>query len=167
MKVFLAGPKGLNSGTPNDYDEIKIPDNMFIWATMNSADQGVFPMDTAFKRRWDFAYLGIDEGESDVKGSSAEAVEKWIKFRKAINNRLISLKINEDKLLGPFFVNEDNLSSIETFDETFKHKVLMYLYEDAAKQKRNDLFEKPNARYSELCEAYDDDGMQIFKELDV
>lgn len=53
IKKYLAEELG---GNPDDYAEIRIPDNMFIWATMNSADQGVFPMDTAFKRRWDFTY---------------------------------------------------------------------------------------------------------------
>ena len=47
---------------------IRIPDNMYIWATMNSADQGVFPMDTAFKRRWNFEYLGINDNEDEIKG---------------------------------------------------------------------------------------------------
>ena len=58
IKAYLAKELG---GNPEDYAKIRIPDNMFIWATMNSADQGVFPMDTAFKRRWDFTYLGIDD----------------------------------------------------------------------------------------------------------
>lgn len=49
-------------------DTLRIPDNMFIWATMNSADQGVYPMDTAFKRRWSFEYIGIDENDVEVGG---------------------------------------------------------------------------------------------------
>ena len=65
IKRYLAGELG---GNPDDYSEIRIPDNMFIWATMNSADQGVFPMDTAFKRRWDFTYLGIDDSEAGIVG---------------------------------------------------------------------------------------------------
>lgn len=65
VKKYLAKELG---GDPCDYNKIKIPDNMFIWATMNSADQGVFPMDTAFKRRWDFTYLGIDDNDQDLQG---------------------------------------------------------------------------------------------------
>ena len=57
MRTYLAEELGVDESA---VETIKIPNNMFIWATMNSADQGVFPMDTAFKRRWDFEYLGID-----------------------------------------------------------------------------------------------------------
>mgnify|MGYP000110965784 CR=1 FL=1 len=98
-------------GNPDDYNKIKIPDNMFIWATMNSADQGVFPMDTAFKRRWDFTYLGIDDNDQDLQGKyvyladdKSQKVE-WNKLRKAINNFLAKEKINEDKQLGPYFMS--------------------------------------------------------------
>ena len=66
MKEYLATELG---GLPDDFEQIRIPDNMFIWATMNSADQGVFPMDTAFKRRWDFTYLGIDDSEEELIGN--------------------------------------------------------------------------------------------------
>ena len=86
IKKYLAKELG---GNPDDYNKIKIPDNMFIWATMNSADQGVFPMDTAFKRRWDFTYLGIDDNDQDLQGKyvyladdKSQKVE-WNKLRKA------------------------------------------------------------------------------------
>ena len=66
---------------------------MYIWATMNSADQGVFPMDTAFKRRWEFEYIGIDENEEGVKEfeipiNSNQKIN-WNELRKAINDKLI------------------------------------------------------------------------------
>ncbi|HAB60750.1 MAG TPA: hypothetical protein DCE48_08620, partial [Lachnospiraceae bacterium] len=94
-----------------DNTEIRIPSNMFIWATMNSADQGVFPMDTAFKRRWEFEYIGIDEEENEVTeyvipigtGENRKYVY-WNELRKKINSILSQEenRINEDKLLGPF-----------------------------------------------------------------
>ena len=101
-------------GSPDSYKHIRIPNNMFIWATMNSADQGVFPMDTAFKRRWNFEYLGIDENEEKIKGigkimlaGTDEPIE-WNRLRKAINAKMSSsdFKINEDKLMGPFFLSK-------------------------------------------------------------
>ena len=80
---------------------------MFIWATMNSADQGVFPMDTAFKRRWDFTYLGIDDSEAGIVGKKVilgqgdyRRIVEWNALRKAINNELLTYKVNEDKLLA-------------------------------------------------------------------
>lgn len=77
---------------------------MFIWATMNSADQGVYPMDTAFKRRWSFEYIGIDENDAEVggivplgRGDHARDIN-WDQLRKAINNTLaVTYSINEDK----------------------------------------------------------------------
>ena len=168
MKKYLAQELG---GSPEDYKKIAIPDNMFIWATMNSADQGVFPMDTAFKRRWDFDYLGIDEKEEGIaskyvvlgKGEFKRNVE-WNKLRKAINNKLSSLKINEDKLLGPYFIATKALESDELFIQVFKSKVLMYLFEDAAKQKRKALFATNdyNIRYSSLCKDFDEKGVYVF-----
>lgn len=100
-----------------DYDRIEIPENMYIWATMNSADQGVFPMDTAFKRRWEFEYIGINDNDEKIKNIIVEVGEdrhpiKWNDLRTAINNKLSKENnINEDKLLGPYFLSKDILST--------------------------------------------------------
>ena len=155
-----------------DFDKIKIPSNMFIWATMNSADQGVFPMDTAFKRRWDFKYFGINHNEELVSNIEVELngqIISWNDLRKAINEELLTYKINEDKLLGPFFAFNEYLDSeipLDEFKETFKNKIIMYLFEDAARSKRNDLFsgvsKKGNLIYSQICEAFDEKGIEIF-----
>lgn len=176
MRVYLAKELGVDKSA---VETIKIPDNMFIWATMNSADQGVFPMDTAFKRRWDFTYLGIDDSEDDLIGKvvilgneNAKHQVEWNKLRKAINNFLAKEKINEDKQLGPYFIarnivvpEEGTEIDDERFIHTFKSKVIMYLFEDAAKQKRSKLFEgcsENSSRYSEICREFEKKGIGIF-----
>ena len=177
IKKYLADKL---DGNPDDYDEIRIPDNMFIWATMNSADQGVFPMDTAFKRRWDFTYLGIDDSEAKIVGKKVilgqgdyRCVVEWNALRKAINNELLTYKVNEDKLMGPYFISKKNLPEGEiidpnTFIPIFKNKVIMYLFDDAAKQKRITLFggcdEKAKNQYSKICREFDTKGVYIFCE---
>ena len=177
IKRYLAGELG---GNPDDYSEIRIPDNMFIWATMNSADQGVFPMDTAFKRRWDFTYLGIDDSEAGIVGKKVilgqgeyRRIVEWNALRKAINNELLTYKVNEDKLMGPYFISKKNLPESEMIDPTvftriFKNKVIMYLFDDAAKQKRITLFggcdEKAKNQYSKICREFDTKGVYIFCE---
>ncbi len=164
--------KYLKAELDKDFEKIKIPSNMFIWATMNSADQGVFPMDTAFKRRWDFKYFGINYNEElieHIKVNLNEQEITWNELRKAINNELLSYRINEDKLLGPFFAFNEYLDeelNDEEFKEIFKNKIIMYLFEDAAKAKRNDLFagarENNNVIYSRVCELFDEIGIEIF-----
>lgn len=166
-------------GDPENYQKIRVPNNMFIWSTMNSADQGVFPMDTAFKRRWNFEYLGINENEEEISGigkidlaGSDEPVE-WNILRRAINAKMSSdqFKINEDKLMGPFFLSKKVIASdengmiinTEKFVDAFKSKVIMYLYEDAVKQGKHRFFEGcDNSKYSSVCDAFDEIGMGIF-----
>lgn len=160
--------------------KIKLPNNMFIWATMNSADQGVFPMDTAFKRRWNFEYLGINESQDKIKGrvsvGSAYSIEiEWNILRRAINEKLAKeCGVNEDKLMGPFFISknilktisddDDHIADTARFIDVFKSKVLMYLYEDAAKQHKAKLFSgcEDKTKYSAVCESFDEIGIRIF-----
>ena len=175
IRRYLAKELG---GVPDNYKKIRIPNNMFIWATMNSADQGVFPMDTAFKRRWNFEYLGINESEEEIIGigkivlpGETEAVE-WNTVRRAINDRMASeYRINEDKLMGPFFLAKKVIASDENgmiidsdkFMEAFKSKVIMYLYEDAVKQRKHDFFNGcDSSKYSSVCDAFDEKGIAIF-----
>lgn len=181
MRNFLTEQLG---GNKDDYQTTRLPNNFYIWATMNSADQGVFPMDTAFKRRWNFEYIGIDENAISVSAYEIPINKNkkvnWNKLRQAINKKLISLNVNEDKLLGPYFINEKDLKSAmqnqEDFIKLFKSKVLMYLFEDAAKMKRN-FFNCDKYIYSEICKEFDEKGIEIFnfsddekgdlKELDI
>lgn len=178
IKNYLAKPEVLG-GNPEDYEQLRIPDNMFIWATMNSADQRVFSMDTAFKRRWDFKYIGIDDNDSELAGkkvilgqASFRHRVEWNELRKQMNHFMADNGINEDKQLGPYFINKTiavpesgtEIDSVK-FCETFKNKVIMYLFEDAVRQKRAALFEgvtRDKTRYSSICREFDEKGVFIF-----
>ena len=184
MRRFLKN--SLNDGI--DYKTIKIPNNLYIWATMNSADQGVYMMDTAFKRRWDFEYLGINHSEYKIQNKfifiNEDKVIDWNSLRKAIN-KFLSKKINEDKLLGPFFISpkylpykskDDDINfdffsedseGANRFIEIFKNKVIMYIFEDAAKGIHNQIFNENlvmdgKVLLSEVFSQFDKDGIEIF-----
>lgn len=158
----------------NNYSRLYLPNNLYIWATMNSADQGVMPMDTAFRRRWEFRYIGIndiaDSNKEDFskykfKLNSSETV-KWDLFRRELNKRLSMFNIPEDKLIGPYFVSKSILedSDLDRLTETIKNKVLMYLYEDVAKAHRSSLFaEGKYATYSDVCKYFSDNALSVFK----
>lgn len=186
VRRYLARELG---GTKDNYTSIKIPNNMYIWATMNSADQGVFPMDTAFKRRWEFTYLSINANEKKIAIEDLPIINgdakiiKWNILRKSINNMLLKeCKVNEDKLLGPFFIsgevfknvckenldkkNEDEQKKlIDAFFEAFNSKVLMYLFEDAGKMHQKKLFagiDQNELTFSKVCEDFKTRGTTIF-----
>ena len=146
-----------------DYDcsEIAIPNNMYIWASMNSADQGVFPMDTAFKRRWTFQYLPIDSDNGILQSADGAFLsEHWDEIRTNINKLLKSQgrDIPEDKLLGPYFLSarelhnddEDAEQNAQNFVHVFASKVIMYLFEDTARYCRAQVFRIPDESQEQL-----------------
>ncbi len=160
---------------------MQLPDNLYIWATMNSADQGVFPMDTAFKRRWDFEYIGIDEGAGEVDAypipvgmAEARKLVNWNALRMKLNNLLMDCRVNEDKLLGPFFLSKETLAraagdmeSQDRFVRMFENKVMLYLFEDVMKMRPQDIFQgyaAQNGRmvFSEICRAFEEMGEAVF-----
>ena len=173
VRRYLAKELG---GTKDNYTTIKIPNNMYIWATMNSADQGVFPMDTAFKRRWEFTYIGINEKDDKISIDKLPVINSdgneivWNILRKSINNMLLKeCKVNEDKLLGPFFISgevfKNATSNPDEFFNAFNSKVLMYLFEDAGKMHQKKLFagiDQNELTFSKVCEDFKTRGTAIF-----
>lgn len=177
MRIYLADKL---HGVPDDYRDIKLPDNLFIWATMNSADQGVYMLDTAFKRRWEFEYIGIDEEEQNVQNyiipigmGDHRRYVKWNALRVQINQILLSddCKINEDKLLGPFFIAKSMLDHAledeNQFVKAFESKVIMYLLEDVMKMRPHNIFRghaKKNGKmiYSEICKTFETECEGVF-----
>lgn len=155
-------------------DRIAIPSNMYIWATMNSADQGVFAMDTAFKRRWTFKYLPLNGLDSDPAEELSPLEKEWEAIRNGINGILKKngRDIPEDKLLGRYFLNKADLSDRRAFTEAFGSKVVMYLFEDAARYCRNAIFKDTNGSgqlylgdlLANLDLAPDSGDLGIFKE---
>lgn len=155
-------------------DEIAIPSNMYIWATMNSADQGVLPMDAAFKRRWDFEYLDVDNEDAvhqikDIEipiSRDGKKTVKWNEFRTQLNDKLSDIGVNEDKLLGPFFMSKKSLENAtaepDKFVDLFESKVIMYLFEDVVKMQPGKLFTTGTRRYSRICKEFEEKGMELF-----
>lgn len=107
-----------------------LPSNLFIWATMNTSDQSLFPIDSAFKRRWDWSYMPISDAKKgyviDVAGSRYD----WWQFLEEINKKIENTTNSEDKKLGYFFCKaKDGIIS----SETFVGKVVFYLWNDVFK----------------------------------
>ena len=122
-------------------EEIKIPSNLTILATMNTADQNVFTLDTAFKRRWILRSIenniaGCKHAPNNICGTSVT----WGNFADRINNLIIDLGegnlSSEDNRLGAYFVKAQDLQD----EKLFAEKVLMYLWNDAFKYDRDKVF---------------------------
>ena len=134
-------------------DMLRLPKNFYIWATMNSADQGVFPLDTAFKRRWEFEYINVGGSGPKLWIETDIGAYSWDGLRKAINEKLINAgKVNEDKLLGPWFLKGEDGDIISA--KKFSSKVLMYLWEDAARMCRRQFFSDKIAMLSDLMDKW-------------
>ena len=113
-----------------------LPNNLYIWATMNTSDQSLFPIDSAFKRRWDWQYLpickGRDENGNELNWKIAADTKEydWWSFLTKINDHINSTTNSEDKKLGFFFCKpQDGCIS----SETFVGKVIFYLWNDVFK----------------------------------
>lgn len=133
-----------NENTNNDVDivarikngsHLLLPNNLYIWATMNTSDQSLFPIDSAFKRRWDWKYVKISDAGKNYRIKVNYNEYDWWTFVKAINEHIGADTSQEDKKLGYFFAKatkEENGKYIISAD-TFLSKVIYFIYNDVYK----------------------------------
>lgn len=120
-------------------DKLRLPKNLHIWATMNTSDQSLFPIDSAFKRRWDWVYMPIDTAKEEWFVKVGDKYYSWTKFLNAINDEVLTDETAEDKHLGFYFCkatqkrNEGDTEPSVITAETFVGKVLFYLWNDVFK----------------------------------
>ena len=132
-----------NEGIVNK--KIKLPSNLSIIATMNTSDQSLFPMDSAFKRRWDWKYVPINYSTEDNASSNFiiqfnnEVQYKWLEFLKAVNKKIVEATESQDKQLGNWFVKPKDNNLIT--EEMFINKILFYLWNDVFKDEEKNLFQ--------------------------
>jgi len=118
-------------------ERLVLPSNLYIWATMNTSDQSLFPIDSAFKRRWDWKYVSISEGRDKETNAplnwyinTGDRQYKWWSFIKKVNDLIGSLTNSEDKKLGYFFCKAKD-GEIDA--DLFVSKVIFYLWNDVFK----------------------------------
>lgn len=154
--------------------QMLLPDNLSILATMNTSDQSLFPMDSAFKRRWEWEYIPIcydptDEFNNKNKSHDYEVdiadanKYSWIEFIKEINlNHIKNNKsLGMDKCIGNYFIKPDNGSTITL--KPFINKVIFYLWNDVFKDEDNKVFED-NTSYEDFF-PIETKGKKKIKEL--
>lgn len=145
--------------------KIKIPGNLFVLATMNTSDQNVFTLDTAFKRRWAMRMIenNIDACEYADHQICAWGIT-WGTFARTINQKIIELGennlSNEDNRLGAYFVREADLNDAGRFGE----KILMYLWNDAFKFDHDKVFKAEYRTLDELITGFVRVGFAVFSD---
>lgn len=163
------------------FDYIKLPSNLSIICTMNTSDQNVFTLDTAFKRRWKFEKIkNTFDSKHEFKDYFIPGMDvDWEDFCKSINQFILESKDDitnsEDKQIGVYFVSKDGLRvdksnlSNETQRKEFAFKIFEYLWDDVAKYSHDSLF-KDAKSLDDLIEKYvslgsnDIDGIKVFND---
>lgn len=155
LRTFLE--EKLGEGKPGIKDgELCLPPNLYIYATMNTSDQSLFPIDSAFKRRWDWEYEPIKYKNTGWKIEIDEQSKySWVAFQKEVNRRIFDATHSEDKMLGDYFVNPAN--GVITAD-LLRNKILFYLWNDVCKDGEGDIFRTSEIDEIKFSDLYDEAG---------
>ena len=162
-KVLGAGHEGIKNG------ELCLPSNLIIYATMNTSDQSLFPMDSAFKRRWDWEYVPINYSKDIDSGKFIIEVDEdtkysWVEFLERVNDKIYDATNSEDKQMGNFFIKK----SVDA--KEFVNKVMFYLWNEVCKEEygtQRNFFRKGKEGKTEFkfTELFGDNQATILKEF--
>ena len=151
--------------------KLLLPPNLYIWATMNTSDQSLFPIDSAFKRRWNWEYIPIrffdkdpDRSLSNRSFEIGKTRYSWADFLRTINPIISELTESADKQMGFFFAKPDKKSDTELKDndviseKVFLNKVLFYLWTDVLKDFNigREEFKKPDGKNLEFTDFFEE-----------
>ena len=162
-KVLGTSHEGIKNG------ELCLPPNLIIYATMNTSDQSLFPMDSAFKRRWDWEYVPINYSKDIDSGKFIIEVDEdtkysWVEFLESVNDKIYDATNSEDKQMGNFFIKK----SIKANE--FVNKVMFYLWNEVCKEEygtQRNFFRKGKDGKTEFkfTELFGDNQATILKEF--
>lgn len=156
LKAFLVDEMGKDNDAIKD-GELCLPSNLYIYATMNTSDQSLFPIDSAFKRRWDWEYEPIKYKNTDWVIEIQDKEYSWVSFQKVVNERIFVATNSEDKMLGDYFVNP---SDGRITEKMLLNKILFYLWNDVCKDGERDIFKVGDTEDVSFSELYGDGGQQ-------
>ncbi len=175
-----------SKGYKLENDKVRIPSNLWIIATMNTSDQNVYILDTAFKRRWKLKKISnrFDENNEYDKKIGAMLIPgsdniTWKKFIETINEAIFDKNaygVNaEDKQIGKYFVGTEDLVNIDGTNEfynnmddvkkAFAEKVLMYLWDDVAKLNKEAWFNHQYKTLDDLLIGFENENLKVFNDL--
>lgn len=156
LRAYLENILGSDNEGIKD-GELCLPSNLYIFATMNTSDQSLFPIDSAFKRRWDWEYEPIKYKNQDWKIDIGTQQYSWVSFQKIVNDRIFDTTHSEDKMLGDYFVNPHN--GIIT-EQMLLNKVLFYLWNDVCKEGEGEIFKISETQEVSFSDLYGTEGQQ-------
>ena len=145
---------------------LRLPGNLYLYATMNTSDQSLFPMDTAFRRRWGLQYVGV-ETTAAVKtrvrlhSNDREGVA-WVDFARVLNDAIVEHTRSDDKQMGPWFVQRAPGDAYVAAVQ-FRSKVLFYLWAEVFRDAPQKVFHSSVRTYDQLVRRHGD-GQTVFSE---
>lgn len=161
LRAFLEEKLGYDNPGIAD-GELCLPSNLYIYATMNTSDQSLFPIDSAFKRRWDWEYEPIKYKNTAWKIVIDGTEYSWVSFQRIVNEKILRANSSEDKMLGDYFVNP---SGGVITAKVLLNKILFYLWNDVCKDGEGDIFKVSETEDVSFSELYGENGTATLKQM--